>query len=129
KDIFSITCVFSKSYVIHAVNSFPFLSAAPYLCGGSVSDSSGVLQSPNYPGSYPNDADCVWEIQVENNFLNIDFLGKYHSQNLLRSLKSYLKQATFLIVKILPITLTAGRPDQNLDCCRIFYSPFSAKAE
>ncbi|XP_016155003.1 PREDICTED: deleted in malignant brain tumors 1 protein-like isoform X2 [Ficedula albicollis] len=41
---------------------------APYLCGGSVSDSSGVLQSPNYPGSYPNDADCVWEIQVENNF-------------------------------------------------------------
>ncbi|NXY36904.1 DMBT1 protein, partial [Pomatorhinus ruficollis] len=37
-------------------------------CGGSVSDSSGMLQSPNYPGSYPNDADCVWEIQVENNF-------------------------------------------------------------
>ncbi|NXB86561.1 DMBT1 protein, partial [Vidua chalybeata] len=37
-------------------------------CGGSVSDSSGVLQSPNYPGNYPNDADCVWEIQVENNF-------------------------------------------------------------
>ncbi|XP_058277547.1 deleted in malignant brain tumors 1 protein [Hirundo rustica] len=41
---------------------------APYFCGGSVSDSSGMLQSPNYPGSYPNDADCVWEIQVENNF-------------------------------------------------------------
>ncbi|NXV69861.1 DMBT1 protein, partial [Molothrus ater] len=37
-------------------------------CGGSVSDPSGVLQSPNYPGNYPNDADCVWEIQVENNF-------------------------------------------------------------
>uniref|UniRef100_A0A8D2QE76 CUB domain-containing protein n=1 Tax=Zonotrichia albicollis TaxID=44394 RepID=A0A8D2QE76_ZONAL len=45
-----------------------FLSAAPYFCGGSVSDPSGVLQSPNYPGNYPNDADCVWEIQVENNF-------------------------------------------------------------
>ncbi|KAL9846883.1 scavenger receptor cysteine-rich domain-containing protein DMBT1 [Geothlypis trichas] len=41
---------------------------APYFCGGSVSDPSGVLQSPNYPGNYPNDADCVWEIQVENNF-------------------------------------------------------------
>ncbi|NXR76837.1 DMBT1 protein, partial [Pycnonotus jocosus] len=37
-------------------------------CGGSVSDSSGTLQSPNYPGSYPNGIDCVWEIQVENNF-------------------------------------------------------------
>ncbi|XP_054133231.1 deleted in malignant brain tumors 1 protein [Melozone crissalis] len=41
---------------------------SPYFCGGSVSDPSGVLQSPNYPGNYPNDADCVWEIQVENNF-------------------------------------------------------------
>ncbi|NXK21221.1 DMBT1 protein, partial [Arenaria interpres] len=37
-------------------------------CGGSVSNSSGMLQSPFYPGSYPNNADCVWEIQVENNF-------------------------------------------------------------
>ncbi|NWW48255.1 DMBT1 protein, partial [Pedionomus torquatus] len=37
-------------------------------CGGSVSNSSGMLQSPFYPGSYPNNADCLWEIQVENNF-------------------------------------------------------------
>ncbi|NXL06619.1 DMBT1 protein, partial [Mesembrinibis cayennensis] len=37
-------------------------------CGGSISNSSGMLQSPFYPGSYPNNADCVWEIQVENNF-------------------------------------------------------------
>ncbi|XP_074964221.1 scavenger receptor cysteine-rich domain-containing protein DMBT1-like, partial [Phalacrocorax aristotelis] len=50
------------------INSLPFLSAAPYFCGGSISDSSGMLQSPFYPGSYPNNADCVWEIQVENNF-------------------------------------------------------------
>ncbi|XP_009639389.2 deleted in malignant brain tumors 1 protein [Egretta garzetta] len=44
------------------------ICAAPYFCGGSISNSSGVLQSPFYPGSYPNNADCVWEIQVENNF-------------------------------------------------------------
>ncbi|NXO61073.1 DMBT1 protein, partial [Aramus guarauna] len=37
-------------------------------CGGSISNSSGMLQSPFYPGSYPNNADCVWEIQVESNF-------------------------------------------------------------
>ncbi|KAK2535846.1 deleted in malignant brain tumors 1 protein [Columba livia] len=43
-------------------------SSAPYFCGGSVSHSSGILQSPFYPRSYPNNADCVWEIQVENNF-------------------------------------------------------------
>ncbi|XP_040983325.1 deleted in malignant brain tumors 1 protein-like [Aquila chrysaetos chrysaetos] len=41
---------------------------APYFCGGSFSNSSGMLQSPFYPGSYPNNADCMWEIQVENNF-------------------------------------------------------------
>uniref|UniRef100_A0A8C3C6G7 CUB domain-containing protein n=1 Tax=Cairina moschata TaxID=8855 RepID=A0A8C3C6G7_CAIMO len=45
-----------------------FLSAAPYSCGGLISNSSGMLQSPYYPGNYPNNADCVWEIQVENNF-------------------------------------------------------------
>uniref|UniRef100_A0A8B9NEP1 CUB and zona pellucida-like domain-containing protein 1 n=1 Tax=Accipiter nisus TaxID=211598 RepID=A0A8B9NEP1_9AVES len=49
-------------------NSIPFLSAAPYFCGGSFSNSSGMLQSPFYPRSYPNNADCMWEIQVENNF-------------------------------------------------------------
>ncbi|XP_010084569.1 PREDICTED: deleted in malignant brain tumors 1 protein-like, partial [Pterocles gutturalis] len=40
----------------------------PYSCGGSISNSSGMLQSPSYPESYPNNADCMWEIQVENNF-------------------------------------------------------------
>ncbi|NXS94145.1 DMBT1 protein, partial [Jacana jacana] len=37
-------------------------------CGGSISNSSGLLQSPFYPGRYPNNADCLWEIQVESNF-------------------------------------------------------------
>ncbi|NXP07826.1 DMBT1 protein, partial [Thinocorus orbignyianus] len=37
-------------------------------CGSSMSNSSGMLQSPFYPGNYPNNADCLWEIQVENNF-------------------------------------------------------------
>ncbi|XP_074764143.1 scavenger receptor cysteine-rich domain-containing protein DMBT1-like [Athene noctua] len=46
----------------------PTPPSAPYFCGGSISNSSGLLQSPFYPGNYPNNADCVWEIQVENNF-------------------------------------------------------------
>ncbi|XP_009080620.1 PREDICTED: deleted in malignant brain tumors 1 protein [Acanthisitta chloris] len=41
---------------------------APNFCGGSITNSSGTLQSPSYPGNYPDNADCVWEIQVENNF-------------------------------------------------------------
>ncbi|XP_077039675.1 scavenger receptor cysteine-rich domain-containing protein DMBT1-like [Agelaius phoeniceus] len=45
-------------------------SATPedYSCGGSLFSSSGTLQSPFYPRNYPNNADCVWEIQVESNF-------------------------------------------------------------
>ncbi|XP_030308918.1 deleted in malignant brain tumors 1 protein isoform X8 [Calypte anna] len=56
------------SVVCAAAPETPTHPSAPYFCGGSVSGSSGILQSPFYPGSYPNNADCVWEIQVENNF-------------------------------------------------------------
>ncbi|XP_068807609.1 deleted in malignant brain tumors 1 protein isoform X2 [Struthio camelus] len=44
------------------------IADANYSCGGLLSYSSGTLQSPFYPGNYPNNADCVWEIQVTNNF-------------------------------------------------------------
>ncbi|PKU35001.1 deleted in malignant brain tumors 1 [Limosa lapponica baueri] len=39
-----------------------------YSCGGLLSSPSGTLQSPFYPRNYPNNANCVWEIEVENNF-------------------------------------------------------------
>ncbi|XP_059708142.1 deleted in malignant brain tumors 1 protein-like isoform X2 [Haemorhous mexicanus] len=46
------------------------LSPTPedYSCGGLLSSSSGTLQSPFYPRNYPNNANCVWEIQVQSNF-------------------------------------------------------------
>ena len=56
------------SVICAAAVSTPVPVAAPYSCGGLISNSSGMLQSPNHPGSYPNNADCVWEIQVQNNF-------------------------------------------------------------
>ncbi|KAM9379554.1 scavenger receptor cysteine-rich domain-containing protein DMBT1-like [Phaethornis superciliosus] len=60
-----VVCSASKPTATTAsITSIP----APYFCGGSISSSSGMLQSPFYPGSYPNNADCMWEIQVENNF-------------------------------------------------------------
>uniref|UniRef100_A0A8C3URM1 CUB and zona pellucida-like domain-containing protein 1 n=1 Tax=Catharus ustulatus TaxID=91951 RepID=A0A8C3URM1_CATUS len=46
-----------------------FFSAEDYSCGGSLSFSSGTIQSPFYPRNYPNNANCVWEIQVKSNFL------------------------------------------------------------
>uniref|UniRef100_A0A493SXC1 CUB domain-containing protein n=1 Tax=Anas platyrhynchos platyrhynchos TaxID=8840 RepID=A0A493SXC1_ANAPP len=43
-------------------------SARKYLCGGLLSRSSGTIQSPLYPSNYPDNANCLWEIQVMNNF-------------------------------------------------------------
>ncbi|XP_062436363.1 deleted in malignant brain tumors 1 protein-like [Rhea pennata] len=49
-------------------SSLPNTTPASYSCGGLLSYSSGTLQSPFYPGNYPDNADCVWEIQVLSNF-------------------------------------------------------------
>uniref|UniRef100_A0A8C5U5Z5 Deleted in malignant brain tumors 1 protein n=1 Tax=Malurus cyaneus samueli TaxID=2593467 RepID=A0A8C5U5Z5_9PASS len=49
-------------------SSFPAFNN--YSCGGLLSSSSGSLQSPFYPSNYPNNVNCVWEIQVKNNFLH-----------------------------------------------------------
>ncbi|XP_059586327.1 deleted in malignant brain tumors 1 protein [Alligator mississippiensis] len=37
-------------------------------CGGLLSNSSGTFHSPFYPGNYASNANCVWEIQVMNNY-------------------------------------------------------------
>ncbi|NXF98366.1 DMBT1 protein, partial [Eubucco bourcierii] len=37
-------------------------------CGGLFFTSSGAFQSPLYPSNYPDNADCLWQIQVANNF-------------------------------------------------------------
>ncbi|XP_065263663.1 deleted in malignant brain tumors 1 protein-like [Emys orbicularis] len=43
-------------------------SNSKYACGGVLQYSSGTFQSPFYPGNYPNNADCVWEIEAVNNY-------------------------------------------------------------
>ena len=35
------------------------------VCGGVISGSNhGIINSPGYPGDYPNERDCVWRISV-----------------------------------------------------------------
>ncbi|XP_044516131.1 deleted in malignant brain tumors 1 protein [Gracilinanus agilis] len=49
-----------------------FTSTPSYMsqsCGEFLSQASGSFSSPNYPGYYPNDANCVWDIEVSNNNL------------------------------------------------------------
>ncbi|CAL8323984.1 unnamed protein product [Lota lota] len=32
------------------------------LCGGELGDYMGYIESPNYPGDYPSNVDCIWTI-------------------------------------------------------------------
>ncbi|XP_014429200.3 scavenger receptor cysteine-rich domain-containing protein DMBT1-like isoform X1 [Pelodiscus sinensis] len=52
-----------------STTSWPwYTTTARYTCGGVLQYSSGTFHSPFYPGNYPNNADCVWEIEAENNY-------------------------------------------------------------
>lgn len=45
-------------------------------CGGSVITPQGLLTSPSYPDSYPNDAECIYTIsRPEMTYINITFEG------------------------------------------------------
>ncbi|XP_020802550.1 LOW QUALITY PROTEIN: cubilin homolog [Drosophila serrata] len=33
-------------------------------CGGTISTRNGVIQSPNYPGNYPEGSHCEWQVEV-----------------------------------------------------------------
>lgn len=37
------------------------------ICGGSLRDANGNISTPDYPGHYPPDFDCTWDIQVPIN--------------------------------------------------------------
>eukprot|EP00074_Homo_sapiens_P077819 XP_011537702.1 deleted in malignant brain tumors 1 protein isoform X14 [Homo sapiens] len=56
----------------HLSTPAPFLNITrpntDYSCGGFLSQPSGDFSSPFYPGNYPNNAKCVWDIEVQNNY-------------------------------------------------------------
>ncbi|XP_052031055.1 deleted in malignant brain tumors 1 protein [Apodemus sylvaticus] len=48
--------------------STPGPSYVNYTCGGFLTQLSGQFSSPLYPGNYPNNARCLWNIEVPNNY-------------------------------------------------------------
>ncbi|KAM7329439.1 hypothetical protein ACRRTK_011052 [Alexandromys fortis] len=49
--------------------------AVNYTCGGFLTGYSGIISSPFYPGNYPNNARCVWNILVPtNNYVSLNFM-------------------------------------------------------
>ena len=42
-------------------------------CGGVLTEDSASIISPNYPNTYPHNAECIWTIQVpEGNIINFE---------------------------------------------------------
>uniref|UniRef100_A0A8C3JVN7 Deleted in malignant brain tumors 1 protein n=1 Tax=Calidris pygmaea TaxID=425635 RepID=A0A8C3JVN7_9CHAR len=65
---YQMTILFPSLNGVYVSFSSCIFSAEDYSCGGLLFSPSGTLQSPFYPRNYPNNANCVWEIEVQNNF-------------------------------------------------------------
>ncbi|KAF4019308.1 hypothetical protein G4228_010725 [Cervus hanglu yarkandensis] len=55
-------------WTLRVIGISPFVPAANYSCGGFLTQFSGNVSSPFYPRNYPNNAKCVWDIEVQNNY-------------------------------------------------------------
>lgn len=58
-------CMFDLLYMLHVHDQSGFL-ATDQMCGGELGEFMGYIESPNYPGDYPSNVDCVWTINPPN---------------------------------------------------------------
>lgn len=47
-----------------SVNTVLFVGVLSARCGGVLSKMSGVILSPGFPGNYPGNLDCTWQITL-----------------------------------------------------------------
>ncbi|KAM9197433.1 LOW QUALITY PROTEIN: scavenger receptor cysteine-rich domain-containing protein DMBT1 [Dugong dugon] len=103
---------------------FYFVLTVGYSCGGFLSQPSGQFSSPFYPGNYPNNARCTWDIEVRNNYrvtvvfrevqlesgCNYDYIevfdGPYHSSPLIARIcngmsGSFTSSSNFMAVRFI----------------------------
>lgn len=56
---------FSSSTFFFLITSILIISVRSQ-CGGDLTTESGVITSPRFPSSYPDDANCEWKIAVDD---------------------------------------------------------------
>ncbi|KAM6266170.1 scavenger receptor cysteine-rich domain-containing protein DMBT1-like [Porphyrio hochstetteri] len=64
----------------HSEDAGVVCSDKDYTCGGLLYSSSGTLQSPSFPLNYPDNANCLWQIQITNNFRIVLTFGSIQLQ-------------------------------------------------
>lgn len=52
-------------FSVNSVFVFPVFSAR---CGGVLTEMSGVILSPGFPGNYPGNLDCTWQITLPTGY-------------------------------------------------------------
>ncbi|XP_057337332.1 cubilin-like isoform X2 [Microplitis mediator] len=67
-------------YAKEAPSDFEFnLDADRYGCGGVLRGSNREISSPNFPGQYPNNAECTWEIIGEPGYhIGLSFIDRFN---------------------------------------------------
>jgi len=84
------------------------------VCGGTFSEGSGMIQSPNYPAPYPGSKQCVYIIgldpgkAIQMNFLGFDIEGSVNCIfdfievfiSFINNIRMFIKVCLFFLVKI-----------------------------
>lgn len=65
-SIYMLKCLFWKSSIVR-IYLFPVRGCVcvAAVCSGEITDSAGVVLSPNWPEAYDKGQDCIWGIHVE----------------------------------------------------------------
>nr|CAD7602777.1 unnamed protein product [Timema genevievae] len=51
-------------------------------CGGIIIGANKEISTPNFPKSYPNNAECDWEIRVDDGYtIQLDFVERFYIEN------------------------------------------------
>lgn len=62
-----------------------------FKCGGRLTEKQGIIQSPNYPLTYPANSSCEWSIQVEPNHKILLNFQRFDLVNSVNCLTDYLE--------------------------------------
>lgn len=69
----SMCYLLTAAFLVGLSSELPFslcvsVNVCAAQCGGSMTDVSGVILSPGYPGNYPSGLDCTWTVNLPIGF-------------------------------------------------------------